>query len=328
MQIEFIDRMRAERKRLRSDSIYIGTLMLVLLAAMQLTFSAVVMVLAMVGVIDFDAIQQTNLGFDNTTYLLIYGAVYSFVFVAPTLVVTLLFRRRLFPPTSRANVAPVDGFLSVIGMVGGCLLTSIVVSYVMNILENFGVPMPEMPALLENTPASYALNLAVIAVLPALLEEWLFRGCVLRTFRAYGDGFAIVMSALLFGLMHGNIVQIPFAFIVGLLLGWLYVVTDNIWFPIAVHFANNALSVSMEYLSMNMDVQSQNVFGTIVYALIVCAGAASVIVLIIKKSSLFHRLENPSIIYPSERLKTALFAPTLLISLICFVILTALEMVV
>lgn len=324
MQGEYVDHTSFERKALRSDAVHIGTLMLLLLATMQLTFQTLVMVLAAIGIIDYDAIHQTNWGFDNSTYLLIYAGVYGFVFVAPTLLARLLFRRRLFLPSSRSEVTPVDGFLSVVGMVGACLLTSCVVSYVM---MSFGVPMPDAPTLLENTPVSYVLNLAVIAVLPALLEEWLFRGCVLRVFRAYGDWFAIILSALLFGLMHGNIVQIPFAFIVGLLLGWLYVSTDNIWLPIAVHFANNALSVSIEYISMNLSVPSQSVFWVAVHTLVIGIGAVATVMLIIKKSRLFCRLENRSFLHPSDRFKTALSAPTLLISIICFVILTVLEMV-
>ena len=58
------------------------------------------------------------------------------------------------------------------------------------------------------------LNLLVLAVLPALLEEMIFRVCILGALRKYGDTFAIVVSALLFGFIHGGLSQSVFAVIV------------------------------------------------------------------------------------------------------------------
>ena len=52
-------------------------------------------------------------------------------------------------------------------------------------------------------------------------EEILFRGFLLQNFKRYGVRFAIIFSAILFGIYHGNIVQTPFAFILGLLLGYI-----------------------------------------------------------------------------------------------------------
>lgn len=47
----------------------------------------------------------------------------------------------------------------------------------------------------------------------------LFRGYFLRLLRPYGTWFAVIVTAILFALMHGNILQIPFAFLVGLACG-------------------------------------------------------------------------------------------------------------
>ena len=52
-------------------------------------------------------------------------------------------------------------------------------------------------------------------------EEILFRGFLLQNFKRYGVRFAIIFSAILFGIYHGNIVQTPFAFILGLMKGRL-----------------------------------------------------------------------------------------------------------
>ncbi len=304
----------------KRDGHYIGTLMLVLLVAMEVTFTAVTMVLVMAGVIDFSALTEPYLGFDNTAYLLLYAAVYTFVFLAPTVVVSLCFKRHPLPLTPHRAVEPADGFLSVLGAVGVCILTSVGVSMLMSLLARFGVPMPDLPSMLENTPTSFWLNVLVMAVLPAVLEEALFRGCVLRVLRPYGDWFAIVVSAVLFGLMHGNIIQIPFALVVGIALGWLYVATENIWLPIAVHFANNLLSVSMEYAMLQLDEAGQESFAVLVYGMVISLGVAAILVLTLKKSALFHRFNNNQWLSSAEKVKALLSSAPLLIAVIAFVI--------
>lgn len=69
-------------------------------------------------------------------------------------------------------------------------------------------------------------------------EELLFRGLVVRTLRPYGKQLAILVSALLFGLFHGNIIQSPFAFAVGLVLAYVTVEYSIVW-AIVLHVINN-----------------------------------------------------------------------------------------
>ncbi len=308
------------RAAIKREGHYIGTLMLVLLVMMEMTFTVVAMVLVMAGVIDISALTESYLGLDNTTYLLMYAAVYAFVFLVPTVGVSLCFKKHPLPLTPHRAVEPADGFLSVLGTVGVCILTSVGVSMLMSLLARFGVPMPDLPSLLENTPSSFWLNVVVMAVLPAVLEETLFRGCVLRVLRPYGDWFAVAVSAVLFGLMHGNIIQIPFALIVGVALGWLYVATENIWLPIAVHFANNLLSVSMEYAMMQLDEAGQEAFAILVYGPVIALGASAIFVLTLRKSALFHRLNNNQWLSSGEKVKALLSSAPLLIAVIAFMI--------
>lgn len=93
------------------------------------------------------------------------------------------------------------------------------------------------------------LGVLSIAVVPALIEETVIRGIVMQPLRKYGDKFAIVASALLFAVMHGNMVQIPYTVVGGLLLGYLAVVTGSLWPSVILHFINNLYSVVV--LSVN-----------------------------------------------------------------------------
>ena len=316
-----------ERKQLRSVSGFIGLLMLFLCVTMQFIYVVVALLLSFIGFLPPNAIMQDQLGLDNTTYLLVYACVYTLAMGLPLLLV--IGKRRFFLQkfAKKPHTAGVS-FLAVLGAVGGCMGANIVTSILMTILESWNIPMPEMPDMMEQTPISLLLNVVVIAVLPAILEELVFRGCVLRVLRPYGDGFAIVISAVLFGLMHGNIRQIPFALIVGLILGWLYVVTNSIWWPMAVHFINNALSVCMEYLAADMGETGMAVFYSgIIYGL-TFIGALAFLILLLVRGSQYRMTRNESCLGGSDKLSATLSSPAFIIALIVFVVLTGLELMV
>ena len=95
------------------------------------------------------------------------------------------------------------------------------------------------------------LDLVLIAVLPALAEEFLHRGLLLNSTRAIGYKKAILISSFLFGLIHFNITQFSFAFVVGMLLGLVTVVSKSIWPAVIMHFINNALSVYLAHARAN-----------------------------------------------------------------------------
>lgn len=110
----------------------------------------------------------------------------------------------------------------------------------------------------------------------------LCRGLVLRLLQPYGKRFAIVLSALLFGLFHGNVVQIPFAFLVGLVLGYVTVEYSVVW-AMVLHIINNFVLV--ELLSMLTAFMPMEVVDIIFYAILAAAVIASVIVLIVKRKT-------------------------------------------
>ncbi len=76
------------------------------------------------------------------------------------------------------------------------------------------------------------------SIMAPIGEEILFRGYALRTLRPYGKRFAVLGSAFLFGIFHGNLLQTPYAFLVGLVLGYVTVEYSLVW-AIALHIFNN-----------------------------------------------------------------------------------------
>jgi membrane protease YdiL (CAAX protease family) len=81
-----------------------------------------------------------------------------------------------------------------------------------------------------------------VSVVPAIVEEIALRAGVLQAMRKYGDWFAIFTSAFIFAVLHGNMIQTPFAFIAGIGLGYVFCATGSIWPGIIIHFINNFTS--------------------------------------------------------------------------------------
>ena len=93
-----------------------------------------------------------------------------------------------------------------------------------------------------------ALSLLTTAVIPGIFEELLFRGAVLTRLRPYGKGVSVVISAVLFGLMHQNAGQFLYATAAGLVLGWITVQTGSVVCAMVCHFFNNAVAVVQQVI--------------------------------------------------------------------------------
>ena len=75
------------------------------------------------------------------------------------------------------------------------------------------------------------------------MEELLFRGVLLRKARRFGDRTAVVFTAVMFGLMHGNLNQFLYAVVIGLVLGYLAVRTNRILYNVLLHMTVNSFSM-------------------------------------------------------------------------------------
>jgi membrane protease YdiL (CAAX protease family) len=311
VQVDFnsLSPQASEKRRLRDDANYIGIMMLALEGAMYL-----------LGYLFRIVVDRFSMSM--SAFLLAYAVVYSLGMAMPAILLSVAAKRRHFPFSPSQPVMPTDAFLGILSAIGICMLANIVVNYILLLFESVGVPEPQMPDYLQPTVLSLLLNVFVFAVLPALLEEMVFRGYVLRALRPYGDWMAVIASSMLFALMHGNIAQIPFAMIVGLALGWLYVMTNNIWIPVAVHFANNAFSLLIQYCSLGLDEASRGVVNAFSIFALIAIGAISLAVLIVRQSALLRRLPKLSSLSGGARAGVLATSPLFLACVLMFVLLT------
>ena len=87
-----------------------------------------------------------------------------------------------------------------------------------------------------------------VAIAPAFAEEFLFRGVFYANLRPFGRTQAVLISSLLFALMHQNIGQLFYTFVAGIAMAMMYELTGSIWCSVFFHLFNNEMSIITEVL--------------------------------------------------------------------------------
>ena len=123
-------------------------------------------------------------------------------------------------------------------------------------------------------------SLAYIAVIGPITEEILFRGTVLASSSHISPKVGIVASALLFGLMHGNITQLYNAFLLGILLGYITLKSRSIIPGIIAHVANNTIAVITQFIADNMSESGASTFNWIFNIAVGVIGIVAIVFLI------------------------------------------------
>lgn len=100
-----------------------------------------------------------------------------------------------------------------------------------------------------DTFGKYIIYVIISCLAPAFFEELLFRGVITSGLKERGQKVALFVSALIFTFMHGNAEQTIHQFIVGLVIGYIFLKSENLWLGIIVHFFNNFTSVTIMFVS-------------------------------------------------------------------------------
>ena len=178
------------------------------------------------------------------------------------------------------------GFQTFLGItcvfLGGQLISQICVVVMEVLLNGFGFTILEGIEELSVDTDNFSMFVYATLLAP-ISEELLFRGLIQRRLMPYGKRFAILCSALTFGLFHGNLIQTPFAFAVGLVLG--YVAAEySIGWAILLHMINNL--VLGDTLTQMTKGLPEVVAGMIIWAVLVFFAIAAVIILIRKRENI------------------------------------------
>lgn len=181
--------------------------------------------------------------YDSTTISYLLDILfYIFYIVCPFGIGALIFKHfnkktEIFQPKRSSPKFPP---LYIIGAIG----TGYIINLTINLFFPSFVEMFRFEAVVTaDNPLDIVLCIIMAAVLPAILEEWAFRGVLLKNLLPFGRGGAILISSIMFGMAHLDPPRIIFATAFGIMLGICYEHTGSLLIPMIIHFINNAISV-------------------------------------------------------------------------------------
>lgn len=126
-------------------------------------------------------------------------------------------------------------FISFFLLYAGNILGQIVLSLVGALVGR--IPANPLETYTEN---GYVwLRVLVMVILAPVIEEYIFRKQLIDRMNAYGGKTAVLMSALMFGLFHGNLSQFFYAFGIGLVFGYIYLRTGSLRYTAILHMLIN-----------------------------------------------------------------------------------------
>ncbi len=177
---------------------------------------------------------------------------------------------------------------------------------------------------ITHSPLENILYILSVAIVPAIAEEFALRGIVLGKLRQFGDTFAVIVSAILFGILHGNIIQIPFAFILGIVFGFIVVKTNSLLPTIIIHFLNNCFSVVVSIMdsSMEFTIHQISTIYSVSMLIVICLGIISVLILSKDKKlfSMENKTTDTDIIPFKSKMSTCLTSVGMIVFLVILIL--------
>lgn len=169
----------------------------------------------------------------------------------PMLLYSLICRRNFKQTLNDAGIKKISGKILLISIALGFVLyfiNTFVANAFASVIAAFGFESLSSQASTKITYGLLLKDLVLSCILPGICEEFLHRGIMLHAGKKHvNTKYCLIISSILFGLMHLNIRQFFYAAILGFLMGYVTLVADSIIPSIIIHFMNNFLSNYMFY---------------------------------------------------------------------------------
>ncbi len=163
-----------------------------------------------------------------------------------------------------------------------CLGADYAVSFLMTVLSIFGYQLVQVDMAEPESLFACIESIVSTALIPAICEEFAMRCCTLGLLKKYGKAFGVVAVSIVFGLLHGNVLQFVFATLVGLILGYITIKTNSIVPAVFVHAFNNGISVFADLFGYLFGDKAQEVSTYVLFVLWFAVGIISIIYLLLK----------------------------------------------
>ena len=193
------------------------------------------------------------------------------------------------------------------------MVLSILVFFLTSSLSRAGVAIPDSDLSVRNpTPLAIVLQLLYVIILAPIFEETLYRGVVLGAMARYGKTAAILLSALSFGLMHGNIPQAASAFATGLVYATIAVNSGSIVPTIVIHCLNNLIA-NYSDIADALDLPHTTVIVSVVSIVTALIGAY-----VVFTRYRFLRIGRSQRLETGETPTKALFTEPVIVAYLCY----------
>lgn len=198
-----------------------------------------------------------------------------------------------------------------------CVGADYIVGIMTALAETFGYELTQGETLDPDSPFACLIAVIATAVVPAVCEELAMRCCALGYIQKYGKAFGVVAVSIVFGLLHGNLIQFVFATIVGLILGYVTMKTGSIIPAVLIHGFNNGMSAMSTVFVYMYGEDASNITTYVFFGLWFVLGLISLVILTIKKQlnlSFGDESHEPFANKTSKKLGAFLTSPVLIIS--------------
>ena len=213
-------------------------------------------------------------------------AVHLFSMLIPFSLLAFILRKNFVSPlmpTQKVGKLKSAAWIS-LGMAFS-LVANIMTSIIMNISKNiFGYELSQSEYDGPQDIITCVMIVISTAIIPAIIEEFSLRCCTLGVLKKYGKGFAVFMVSVVFGLMHGNVIQFIFAFTLGIMLAYITIQTNNIFIAMMIHGLNNGMSVLKTIIEFAINEKAGETVTTVIFYLWGILGIASLIYLVSTKA--------------------------------------------
>lgn len=276
---------RKERHTLMVDGVIIGATMIV-----YLLVQSIIVVLLMAT--PYYSLNESSSIFQSAFNVI---AVHICSMAIPFSVMALILRKRFTGPLIPTEpIGKLKAFAWISVGMGGCMGANLLTVSVKELFEKTGHGLSQPEMLKVDSPLACAVFVVATAIVPAVFEEYALRCCTLGVLKRYGKAFGVVAVSVVFGLLHGNVIQFVFAFLVGVILGYITIVTDSVIPAMFIHGFNNGLGAVQEIVTYTSGKKiSENVITVLVVAWVILA-AGGLAYLIVKKSFLPKRSTPPA----------------------------------
>lgn len=202
------------------------------------------------------------------------------MFVIPPILLAILFSNK---PKKYLNITKTPFLISVLSVSFIMLFSIPIINFLAEINSNMSLPesfsaiekiMKGMETEAEKITEAFLetesivglfINIFIIAIIPAIGEELLFRGVFQKIFTNWSKNahIGVWIAAISFSAIHLQFYGFLPRLIMGAMLGYMLVISKNLWLPIIAHFINNAFAVTVYYLSnKNIIEESNETIGT------------------------------------------------------------------